>query len=880
MKTKILLIASLILGGMFSAQQVQAQSCDTLRNYIPPSNGQYTVYVNDGDGVFLGQDEIDDSVDDYNVAVWAEPYFVSSATEIRGLTFMAAHIANSSGNGSVTFNVYANAGGEPGSIIGSQVVDFDDLTPTDPAGQYLYWDEVEFDNPVSVSGNFFVGYELSYSTVPADTFALATTVAPSNYTIFLLDGPAGSYFDGEWMAAADVYSSGGNPIQSAFVLNLLTSNGTAPVADFDMDTDEICKSGVFNVDASASTGTIDTYTWFIADYPVTTIHKTVAGGAVEAISPEQSVPASSQQALFLQVDGACTFHNVGYLIDVYENVSASVTVTDATCGANNGSIQITNATGGSGAYLYSIDGGVNTTTSGSFTDLSAGTYNVIVSTPGDGCSYTESVVVGGGQGEVLTIATPAAICEGESVEIIASGNGTIEWSLGGSSIGTGTSLTVNPSTTTTYDVVLTDANGCEDAKQVTVTVNQIASADFSYSASTVCAGGANEIPTVLNPGGSFSVSPSGLLFTDNQTGEIDMDESTEGVYVVTYTISDGTCFDSESFTITITSAPDASFTYSSNEFCGGSGVISPIFGAGASGGTFTAGTGLSISSNGDIDLGASTPGTYTVTNDIAASGTCPASSETFEITISSAQDASFSYAANAYCQGEGVVSPVLAAGATAGTFSADAGLSISNNGDIDLNASTAGTYTVTNTIAASGSCPQVSETFEVTINALPTVTVSENLSVCDYDGIIALTGESPTGGTYSGNGVTGNSFDPEVAGVGSHTITYTYVDGNGCENSATLTVEVDGCLGIETDNANTFVIAPNPASDYITVTVAENNTIRDIQLISLDGKVITTEITTIDSSTLKVDVSSIAKGTYLIQLISENGQSTKKVVIQ
>ncbi|WP_298321446.1 hypothetical protein, partial [uncultured Aquimarina sp.] len=53
-----------------------------------------------------------------------------------------------------------------------------------------------------------------------------------------------------------------------------------------------------------------------------------------------------------------------------------------------------------------------------------------------------------------------------------------------------------------------------------------------------------------------------------------------------------------------------------------------------------------------------------------------------------------------------------------------------------------------------------------------------------------------TGGIYSGAGITddGNgmtfSFDPVVAGVGIHTITYSFTDANGCDNSASDTIEV------------------------------------------------------------------------------------------
>jgi len=73
-----------------------------------------------------------------------------------------------------------------------------------------------------------------------------------------------------------------------------------------------------------------------------------------------------------------------------------------------------------------------------------------------------------------------------------------------------------------------------------------------------------------------------------------------------------------------------------------------------------------------------------------------------------------------------------------------------------------------------------------------------------------LGGGTPIGGVYSGPGVTndGNgttyTFDPAVAGVGVHTITYTFTNSNGCTNTASDDIEVlsTDCM---TPNNNTFV---------------------------------------------------------------------------
>ena len=49
---------------------------------------------------------------------------------------------------------------------------------------------------------------------------------------------------------------------------------------------------------------------------------------------------------------------------------------------------------------------------------------------------------------------------------------------------------------------------------------------------------------------------------------------------------------------------------------------------------------------------------------------------------------------------------------------------------------------------------------------------------------------TPSGGTYSGPGVTGTNFNASVAGVGTKAITYLYTDVNGCSNSAVQNITV------------------------------------------------------------------------------------------
>jgi uncharacterized protein (TIGR02145 family) len=92
------------------------------------------------------------------------------------------------------------------------------------------------------------------------------------------------------------------------------------------------------------------------------------------------------------------------------------------------------------------------------------------------------------------------------------------------------------------------------------------------------------------------------------------------------------------------------------------------------------------------------------------------------------------------------------------------------------------TYTYTDQVTSCTASDQKS----LVVNSLPVVTLASLAAVCVNSPPYPLTGGNPTGGTYSGPGVSGGStFTPSVAGAGTHTITYTYTDANSCTNSAT-----------------------------------------------------------------------------------------------
>ena len=93
------------------------------------------------------------------------------------------------------------------------------------------------------------------------------------------------------------------------------------------------------------------------------------------------------------------------------------------------------------------------------------------------------------------------------------------------------------------------------------------------------------------------------------------------------------------------------------------------------------------------------------------------------------------------------------------------------------------------------------------------------VTYCLNDPAVALSGGLPSGGTYSGTGVSGSYFYPSTAGIGSHTITYFYMDGNNCTGTATRTFIVDPCTGLTEAGNGLFALYPNPAKDEITLRI-------------------------------------------------------------
>lgn len=121
---------------------------------------------------------------------------------------------------------------------------------------------------------------------------------------------------------------------------------------------------------------------------------------------------------------------------------------------------------------------------------------------------------------------------------------------------------------------------------------------------------------------------------------------------------------------------------------------------------------------------------------------------------------------------------------------------------VDIPGATSNSYTATQTgvydvVVSQAGCGSIISplNLNLTIQAPIVASISGLPNIADVtDPVNSLTG-SPAGGTFTGPGISGNTFDPAVAGEGTHTIVYSGVDGNGCSFTTSRFVDVMGSVG-------------------------------------------------------------------------------------
>ncbi|CAN5749906.1 hypothetical protein BH11BAC7_BH11BAC7_25910 [soil metagenome] len=549
----------------------------------------------------------------------------------------------------------------------------------------------------------------------------------------------------------------------------------------------------------------------------------------------------------------------------------TVTVNDASgcSGAQSFSITIVCPTGGASlsslpaqcdnGTMYTLvegspAGGTysGTGVSGGMFDPAAGTQTITYTLIDVyGCTQTTSGSITVNAAPSVSLSSFTAVCDNGGMVTLSGESPT-----GGTWSGTNVSGNMFDPSSGSQSIMYmyTDANGCSDMASQTFTVNAAPAVTLS-SFNAVCDNGGMVTLTGESPaGGTWSgTNVSGNMF-DPSAG------SQSIMYM--YTDANG-CSNMATQTLTVNAAPTVTLS-SFTTVCDNGGMVT-LTGESPAGGTWS---GTNVSGN-MFDPSA---GTQAVSYMYTDANGCSATA-TQQFTVNAAPTITIT-SINAICSNSSMLT-LTGATPAGGTWS---GTGVSA-GQFDP---ASGTQTVTYTFTGANGCTNSNSTM-VTVNTAPTATYTSTINtVCLNDAAVTLSGGSPAGGVYSGTGVSAGNFNPMTAGNGTHVITYTYTDANSCSDAATHSIVVNACVGInEIVSDNQLMIFPNPTTGVFTIALAQEvQGAVTVNIMSVDGKLISSEQRTATNSTLNFDLSAQPKGVYLLEVQSAAGRSYTKIILE
>lgn len=363
-----------------------------------------------------------------------------------------------------------------------------------------------------------------------------------------------------------------------------------------------------------------------------------------------------------------------------------------------------------------------------------------------------------------------------------------------------------------YNIKVTVLGNCTPANNTTLQLcfKQAPVITNNSLSQTICSGATTNAVTLTTdmPGATVNwqavytgVTPATPPTGTNTIGAQTFAVSSAAAGNITYSLQaaiNGCTGPSLQYVTTVTPAIAASISYET-PLC--NTVVSALVKrTGTAGGTYTGDAGLVIDANtGAISPSASTPGTHTITYTIPASPPCAGVSATATVTINqgNAASASISYPAD-LCNVTTANPPVAVnqTGTAGGVYTiAPSGLLIDpQTGTISPAGATAGTYTITYTIANTPGCADYKITTNVNIHSAAAATISYATPLCSNRGTVTVTRTGTAGGTYSAP--TGLTIDANTGAIntttstpGNYTITYTVAAAAPCPGT-TATADI------------------------------------------------------------------------------------------
>ncbi|MEZ4952156.1 MAG: T9SS type A sorting domain-containing protein [Saprospiraceae bacterium] len=299
----------------------------------------------------------------------------------------------------------------------------------------------------------------------------------------------------------------------------VNQNTTAPTAEAGASAALNCSSTSVVLNGSASSnGSQYSYEW------TTTNGNIVSGG--NTLTP--TVDAAGDYSLIVTNNNNGCDSNDTTQVTQSPVVEADISSqTNVDCfGAANGAATVA-PSGGNGTYTYAWSNGSTDQTA---TNLSAGTYSVVV-TDGENCTATENVTIGQPSELIVTAVATAqtapGVDDGTATATPSGGSGTYTyaWSNGE------TTATITGLAPGTYVVTATDSNGCEDSQTVTVNNFGCAVTANTIGEDVSCNGNADGMASIDL---ANSANPISYEWSNGETTAT-IENLAPGTYVVTAT---------------------------------------------------------------------------------------------------------------------------------------------------------------------------------------------------------------------------------------------------------------------------------------------------------------------------------------------------------
>jgi len=613
--------------------------------------------------------------------------------------------------------------------------------------------------------------------------------------------------------------------------------------------------------------------------------------------------------------------------------SASVTANVSCNGLADGSATASGS-GGTTSYSYLWS---NAAATASITGTAAGTYSVTV-TDANGCTDSSSV----------SITQPTALVSDATVTANASCNGLADGGASASASGGTTaysylwsnassSSTVTGLSAGTYNVTITDANGCTDSSSVTITEPDSLIASITLDSNVSCHGFSN--------GGALASAVGGTGSYDYAWSNASTMASISGVVADTYaiTITDANgCMDSSSIVITQPDSLIASASVDANISCNGmmDGMASAMVSGGTAGYTYlwsnadtsasvsglaagsysvfvidangcmdsaslvisepdslmlSASVDADVSCNGLMDGSASTsvmggtmPYSYLWSNASTSSSLTGVGAGSYNVVVTDSNGCMDSASVmitepdSLFAHIDSVMNVVCFGDSNGMAYGSATGGTVSynyswSNGDVTSTASGLTLGAVSVTVTDANGCTSVTTDSIDYDFELPVVDLGPDVTVTDSAVVVSPSGD------FVSYLWSDSTSDSSITVTTNGTVWLIATDSNGCMNSDTINISL-WPTGVETvDNSIQLNVYPNPTHGELTIETAGFGTDRiDWVLYSVDGRKATSGKLNRNRSTQRrsINLQGIASGPYMLQVSSGTDSKTVLVVIE